>query len=207
MATSSLLATAGAMLELHVDVDEVAGMDETKRAEPELKTASERPHTAEFDLSVVTAAGGGWRYVSTIRSLRVCVLGGVGMADYGTLLRDHVTLSCRSVDRIFGPPPEPGHRGYEATVDGSCRVRPWRCAHSMGGMNPSVECSRFSWGPGRRASDFDLLDWPSRPSKGRHVHDTCCTVVCSAAEHCRYRREASLHGQLSGSLACTTPQE
>ncbi len=23
------------------------------------------------------------------------------MADYGTLLRDHVTLKCRSIDRIF----------------------------------------------------------------------------------------------------------
>jgi hypothetical protein len=25
----------------------------------------------------------------------------VAMADYSTLLRDHVTLNCRSIDRIF----------------------------------------------------------------------------------------------------------
>jgi hypothetical protein len=34
------------------------------------------------------------------RSLELLRLGGV-MADYSTLLRDHVTLTCRSIDRIF----------------------------------------------------------------------------------------------------------
>src|SRR6266498_2507058 len=35
------------------------------------------------------------------RSLLVAEAGEAVMADYATLLRDHVTLSCRSVDRIF----------------------------------------------------------------------------------------------------------
>src|SRR5215472_4833140 len=34
-------------------------------------------------------------------SLRVDETWEAGMADYATLLRDHVTLTCRSVDRIF----------------------------------------------------------------------------------------------------------
>ncbi len=39
-------------------------------------------------------------------------------------------------------PPERGHRGYAARVDGSSRLTAWWCSHSSGGMWPIVECSR-----------------------------------------------------------------
>ena len=36
-------------------------------------------------------------------------------------------------NRLCGPPPGGGHRGYAATVDCSGLMAAWRCSHSMGG--------------------------------------------------------------------------
>ena len=52
------------------------------------------------------------------------------MADYATLLRDHVTLTCRSVDRIFLQAYAPTER--KAAVDGGA---------GSGGGRPRLVCA------------------------------------------------------------------
>jgi hypothetical protein len=76
-----------------------------------------------------------------------------------------------------------------------------------GGIIPIVVCRCFSGGHGRRASQIAFAAPPGNPSTGRHVHDTCCTLACSAAAHGRHGCQSRPHGQLSEALTCTTPQE
>jgi hypothetical protein len=42
-----------------------------------------------------------WLQQLPVGNLRFAKTGGYTMTDYATLLRDHVTLKCRSIDRIF----------------------------------------------------------------------------------------------------------
>src|SRR5207247_10115932 len=61
-------------------------------------SSSERPHTAEFEELRGCTSGTPLRIGG---NLWVVQHSEVAMADYATLLRDHVTLKCRSIDRMF----------------------------------------------------------------------------------------------------------
>jgi len=73
--------------------------------------SSERPHTVDLSGQVCVGPRRGrteWKGEgsplgdpSRRPSLKVAETKEATMADYATLLRDHVTLTCRSVDRIF----------------------------------------------------------------------------------------------------------
>ncbi len=77
------------------------------------------------------------------------------MADYATLLRDRVTLSCRSVDRIF-------LQGYEPKLQ------------SVGLMCRSLHWQRKSCPPRRRSARSATSTWPRFTSTRRIMTSRWC---------------------------------
>ena len=71
-----------------------------RRRVEDLEVLASEPHTAEIQCFALRGAPEG-RPLASGRSVLVAQHREAAMADYATLLRDHVTLTCRSVDRIF----------------------------------------------------------------------------------------------------------